>query len=82
MVLLLDFGILILKVYEPDSISVKIRGKANGYFYTYDDADKKNILGKIAIVVNDKKNFCCVKDSLTVPKRIVHFTLNTRVRDI
>ncbi len=43
---------------------------------------RKNILGKIAIVVNDKKNFCCVKDSLTVPKRIVHFTLNTRVRDI
>ena len=55
--------------YEPDSISVKIRGKANGYFYIYDDADKKNILGKIAIVVNDKKNFCCVKDSLTVPKK-------------
>ena len=43
--------------YEPDSISVKIRGKANGHFY------------KIAIVVNDKKNFCCVKDSLTVPKK-------------
>lgn len=55
--------------YEPDSISVKIRGKANGYFYIYDDADKKNILGKIAIVVNDKKNFCCIKDSLTVPKK-------------
>lgn len=53
----------------PVSISVKIRGKAKGYFYIYDDAGKKNILGKIAIAVNDKKNFSCVKDSLTVPKK-------------